>query len=208
VRKNVNGVKWGDPNDDQGIYFLLPDWVLQAFIAETFRLVPATGIYARTANESPEKPMHQRIYAEIKAQRPDCFTICNRQNNNTGQYRNMVINGGMDGIEFHNFDHVSYIDEVMPGEVPDTYPEAWAEADPRRIFMSTDGCRNGNTTDVGQSYEYNDIRDVLIDHWRRGFNISHQSDRKMIPFIEGAFHFEQWENELRMLDEIRQAIGR
>jgi Zn-finger protein len=209
VRNNVNGVRWGDPNDDEGIYFYLPDDVLSEFIRETFRRLPQTGVYARTANESPERPMHQRLRDVIKSARPGCFVICNRQNNNSGQYRNMVINGGLDGIEFHNFDHVSYIDTPQPpGEVPNTYEKAWAEADPRRIFMSTDGCRNGNTTDVGQSYNYNDIRDVLIDHWQRGFNISHQSDRKMVKFIEGRFHFEQWENELRMLDEVRREIGR
>lgn len=211
LRLNRNSYRLGDPNDDDGGHFFIgtdSDWVIRAYIAEACRRVPQEGIYWRTANEMAEKPLHQRLYSLIKAERPDAFVICNRQNNNTGQYRNMVINGGMDGIEFHNFETVDYIKTVMPGEQPPTYPQAWAEANPRRVFMSTDGCRNGDITNVGNSYDYGPLGDVLIDHWQRGFNISHQSDRKMVPFIEGAFHFNQWDQELAMLARVKQAIGR
>lgn len=210
VRHNVNGVKWGHPNDDWTYGHpenqqMLPDPTLRAFIAEACRRVPASGIYWRTANEAPQKEMHLRIEAEIRAHRPDAFITTSRNEDTTGQYRNMVINAGFDGLELHGLDHVTYIHEVMPGKVPDTWPECWAEAEPRRVFMSTDGCRNGNTTDVGQSYDYRAIGDVLIDHKRRGFNYSHQSDRKMVPFIEGRFHFEYWDQELAMLARVAAA---
>ncbi len=210
VRNNINGVRWGDPDDDWTYGYplnpeMLPDSVLRALIEETCRRAPTTGIYFRTANESPEKPMHQRIADYIRSCRSDAFVICNRQNNNPGQYRNMVKNGGLDGIEFHGFETVDYINTVVPGDVPNNYPDAWAEAEPRRVFMSTDGCRNGNTTQVGNSYDYDSLGEVLIDHKKRGFNYSHQSDRKMCKFIEGQWSWNNWENERRMLERVAAA---
>jgi len=210
VRHNVNGVKWGDPNDDWSYGHpenaqMLPDQTLKAFIAETCRRVPETGVYFRAANEAPQKEMHLRIEDAIREHRPNAFIITSRNEDTTGQYHNMVVNAGFDGLELHGLDHVNYIHEVMPGKVPDTWPEAWAEAEPRRVFMSTDGCRNGNTVDIGQSYDYQAVGDVLIDHKRRGFNYSHQSDRKMPPFIIGQWTWDAWDNEKAMLERVASA---
>ena len=123
VRRNVNGVKWGNPSDDWTYGEpenpqMLPDPTLKAFIAETCRRVPETGVYFRVANEAPQKEMHLRIEAEIRKHRPGAFITTSRNEDTTGQYRNMVINAGFDGLELHGLDNVSYINEVMPGKVP------------------------------------------------------------------------------------------
>ena len=208
-RRNRNGVRWGNPDDPT--FLALPDWVMLQHIQRMCAAVKGLAVCFETGNEMPEKDMHIRIAQALRGHftadwRPDITT--NRQEDTSGQYFNMKVGTNFDRIAFHGKDSLAYLDEEFPDEPssrPRTFRDLWdkswpeGKADPKRIIMSSDGCRSNNTMDC---YDWPTLAAVARDHIRRGFTFEHQSRVKMQPFLEGMLdltkYFEgDWLRSLR-----------
>lgn len=163
-------------------------------------------------NEFPEKDAHIRLAAILRSHftadwMP--FISCNRNEDTPGQYFNMKIGRAIaagvqfDQIAYHGKDRISYLDEVdedEPSHRPNTFRRLWTETfdegrvDPKRIIMSTDGCRKSGGL-IDDCYEWDVLREVLQDHQRRGFTIEHQSRIKMRPFLENRLALSDFEGD-------------
>jgi hypothetical protein len=198
-RRNKNGVRWGNPDDPT--FLALPDWVMLQHIQRICTAVKGLAVCFETGNEMPEKDMHIRIANALRSHftadwQPDITT--NRQEDTSGQYFNMKIGTNFDRIAFHGKDSLAYLDEVFedePSSRPNTFrrlfDQSWPEGtvDPKRIIMSSDGCRSNSTMSC---YDWPVLAEVAKDHIRRGFTFEHQSCVKMQPFLEGRLDLQKY----------------
>lgn len=200
-RRNKNGVRWGGSDNEDATFLALPDWVMLQHIQRMCAAVKGLAVCFETGNEMPEKDMHIRIAQALRSHftpdwSPDITT--NRQEDTSGQYFNMKIGTNFDRIAFHGKDSIGYLDEVFedePSSRPNTFrklfEQPWQEGpvDPKRIIMSSDGCRVNSTMDC---YDWPRLAEVFKDHIRRGFTVEHQSRVKMQPFLEGKLELQKY----------------
>jgi hypothetical protein len=208
-RRNRNNVRWGNPDDPT--FLALPDWVMLQLIARLCAATKGLAVAFECGNEMPEKDMQFRIATALRSHftahwRPD--VTVNRQEDTSGQYFNMKVGTVVDRIAYHGKASLAYLDEEFPDEPssrPRTFRELWDRSwpegtvDPKRVIMSSDGCRSNNTMDC---YDWPTLGEVARDHIRRGFSFEHQSRVKMQPFLEGTLdltkYFEgDWLRSLR-----------
>lgn len=196
-RRNRNGVYWADDST----FDRLPDWVVAQLLERACAAVKGLAVTFEVAgNEHPEKPVHVKMADMLQTHftsdwRPDI--TCNRNEDTSGQYFNMAIGRDIQtgvhfyGIAYHGKDSLAYLDEVFedePSSRPDTFRKLWEQswpegkAEPKRVIMSSDGCRAGNG--IEDCYNWPVLREVVKDHLRRGFTFEHQSRCKMRPFLE------------------------
>lgn len=168
-RFNVNGVKWGDPDDDT--FFSLPDSWLNRFICRVVETLDGTAWAAEVGNEMPEKPMHFRIISQLRACGFRGLVTVNRNEDAPGQPWNMDVGGRVDAIAFHGKLSLDYLDELFPDEAPagrpTTFRAMWGLVDPSRIILSSDG-GGGNPALLP------DLAAVALDTLRRGGSYEHQ----------------------------------
>ncbi len=204
-RRNRNGVKW----DDDSTFDRLPDWVVEQLLTRMCVAVKGLAVTIEVAgNEFPQKETHVAMASFLQQK---CFTpdwqpdiTCNRNEDTPGQYFNMKVGKGQFyGIAYHGKDRLSYLDDVdddEPSSRPNTFrklfDQSWDEGrvDPKRIIMSSDGCRkNGGLID--DCYEWDVLAEVVRDHLRRGFTYEHQSRIKMRPFLENRLALTDFEGD-------------
>lgn len=207
-RNNVNGVRWGDPDDrtfgappyeGQG----LPDAWFSEFIGRTVEALGTLDYTFEIGNEMPEKPLHHRLKARARAAGYAGPLQVNRNEDTPGQYFNMRIGkpDGFDTIALHGMRDLGYLDVEYPREAevgrPTTLRAMWrhADIDPARITLSSDGCRK--TTNVEDAYDYPRLLEVAQDTLRRGASYEHQLAMKLRLFTEGRLR----------LDDIEQFDG-
>jgi hypothetical protein len=114
VRNNINGVRWGDPNDDDGGYFMLPDEVLLNLMARAVDVAKGYGnqVSFELGNEMPEKDLHRRLRDGLRALGWGGRIQVNRNEDTPSQFWNM----GLDrveyhGIAFHGMRDIGYLDK-------------------------------------------------------------------------------------------------
>lgn len=191
VRRNVQGVRWGEPDEDTFL-FAPPDVYLVTLVFEIIRRMGDKLGPIRLANEFPEKPWHFTFAQIIRSFKPDADLVVNRQEDSPGQFLNMRVGEGLiDRYQFHwngggngpqSLKHgLSALDAVWPRETeagrPDTMNKLLAVVDPNRVIFCTDGARNGGP--VERAYNYELIQPLLIEALQRGINVLHQSCIKM-----------------------------
>lgn len=198
-RRNRNNVRWGNPDDPT--FLTLPDWVLLQLIARICGATKGLAVAFECGNEMPEKDMQFRIAAALRSHftahwHPD--VTVNRQEDTSGQYFNMKVGTAVDRIAYHGKASLAYLDEDFadePSTRPRTFRQLWDRSwpegtvDPRRVIMSSDGCRSNNTMDC---YDWPTLAAVARDHIRRGFTFEHQSRVKMQPFLEGTLDLRKY----------------
>lgn len=186
MRNNVNGVRWGAPDDrtfgadpennpDQ-----LPDAWMRAFIAKVVDTLKGTVWAAEIGNEMPEKGMHFRIHGALRAAGFAGEITVNRNEDTPGQYWNMQVGQVFDRLALHNFLSPEYLDEEHPREAgagrPITFRRMWAQVDPARIIVSSDG-GGGNPNHLPK------LKEVACDAFRRGGSYEHQLALKRRRFF-------------------------
>lgn len=186
MRNNVNGVHWGSPDDrtlgadpennpDQ-----LPDAWMRAFIGKVVDTLKGTVWVAEIGNEMPEKGMHFRIHAALRAAGFTGEITVNRNEDTPGQYWNMQVGKVFDRLALHNFLSLDYLDELHPREAeagrPTTFRKMWDLVDASRIIVSSDG-GGGNPVHLPK------LKEVACDAFRRGGSYEHQLALKRRRFF-------------------------
>ena len=189
-RNNVNGIRWGDPDD--ATFESLPDAWMADFIDGVVGTLAGTSYALEIGNEMPEKPMHYRIRDAVQAtDYPSSITV-NRQIDSPGQYWNMGIDrGDFDRIAFHGKLDIGYLDEQYHDEAPagrpTTFREAWPMYDASRVILSSDG-------GGGNPERQPDLLVVAQDALARGGSYEHQLALKRNRFYgDGTLRMEDLE---------------
>jgi hypothetical protein len=195
-RHNVNGVYWAP---DDVTFGVLPDAWSHAWFAKVLPSLRAEINPLEVGNEFPEKPLHARVAAAIRALQPTAQVIVNRQEDTPGQYANMKIGRDYDRIAFHGrlLKRVSDLDRVYPKEPTYQTFRAFFDAcphDPARIIFSSDGARS--SSDPVNTYDWGPLREFFQEVRRRGCSIEHQSRAKMTPPPNHHMIETQWFREV------------
>lgn len=185
VRNNINGVKWGDPNDDDGGYFMLPDETLRAFIAGLVSTVGENrGVSFEIGNEMPEKDLHYRMRDWLRAAGWAGRIQVNRNEDTPSQYDNMKIGRDFDALAIHGRRDLGYLDEDHGAEQHRhrTFRALYDSGDigTHSFVLSSDGCRK--TTHVDDAYDYPALTEVARDALARGYAFEHQACIKLRRF--------------------------
>lgn len=212
-RANVNGVRWGVPDDltfgappyeGQG----LPDEWLRAFTARVLESLSGTSYALLIGNEMPEKEMHWRIVDMLRDLGYDGEIVINRNEDGPGQPFNMQMVGAggsrYDRHEFHigtaDESHTAaYLDVEHPEEAahgrPTTIRALLGSVDPSRIIVSSDG--DGGRIVASQAAL---AREVL----RLGASFERQSNLKRNRFFgDGSLRMSDLDAEVPFLSQIR-----
>ena len=194
-RSNVNGVRWGDPDDPT--FYALPDAWMDEFIGRVLEGLDGRMFTIEIANEMPEKEMHHRIKARVRQTGYGGPLQVNRNEDTPGQYWNMRIGqqDGFDQLALHGMRTIDYLDVEYPEEAaagrPTTFRAMWPLVDADRITLSSDGCRK--STDVADAYDYPALTVVAQDTLNRGGSYEHQLACKLRLFTEGRFDLDDIE---------------
>jgi hypothetical protein len=185
-RHNVNGIRWGGPDDPT--FFSLPDAWMDAFLGRVVSTLSGTSYVIEIGNEMPEKEMHVRIARRLQAVGCACLLQVNRNEETPGQYRNMILNlPDFHYLAIHGLDDLGYLDEVWAPEqsTEPSYRAMWALADPARIVLSSDGARK--SVNVDDAYDYPRLQAVATDALRRGAAYEHQTAVKLRRYTHGTY---------------------
>jgi hypothetical protein len=193
-RDNVNGVRWGDPDDPT--FFALPDAWMDEFLGRVLEVLDGRMVRYECANEMPEKSLQYRLRDALRALGYAGPVQVNRQDDTPGQYWNMGVDrGDFQTLALHGKRDLSYLDEVYLDEAeagrPTTFREMWPLVDASRITLSSDGCRK--STDVADAYDYPALTAVATDTLARGADYEHQLACKLRIFTDGRFRLEDIE---------------
>lgn len=183
-RNNINGVRWGNPDDPT--FFGLPDEWHREFIRRVVEALTGTSYLLELGNEMPEKELHYRLRDAARVAGYGGDILINRQDDTPGQYANMRIGEAFERISYHGKRDLSYLDADHPEEPTlKTFREFYESGsyDPARIILSSDGCRK--TIQVNDAYDYPRLLEVASDGLARGFNYEHQTCIKLRKFNEG-----------------------
>jgi hypothetical protein len=168
-RNNVNGVRWGGPDDPT--LFTLPDPWLRAFTCKVVETLAGTSYMLQVGNEFPEKELHWRMIDTFRECGYQGQVSVNRNEDTPGQYWNMDTGGRVDRLELHGFMDIGYLDVEHPREAeagrPTTFRAMWGLVDPARVIVSSDG-GGGNPDRLPE------LREVACDALRRGASYEHQ----------------------------------
>jgi hypothetical protein len=204
-RKNVNGIRWGVPDDD--VYFETePKEWLTEYITRIVGRLKGAGVIWRLGNEMPEKGLHERLRAVVKRADPSAQTIINREDV-PGMYANMRIGHDYDRTEIHGLRDLAALDIVYNNgdatDRPDTFRKLLnrSDVDCKRIVLSSDGCRASSTDDVN-TYDWDALFQVAEYGAARGCSYSHQSRAKMTRIHTGRADLGMIETEF--LDKLRK----
>lgn len=206
-RNNVNGVRWGDPDDrtfgaepennpDQ-----LPDAWLREFIRRVVDTLQGCAWAAEVGNEFPEKGLHWRVIDVLRLVGFAGEVTVNRNDDTPGQYWNMKVGERFDRIALHNFMSIDYLDEEHPREAeagrPTTFRAMWDQVDPARIIVSSDG-GGGNPKHLPT------LAEVARDTLRRGGSYEHQLALKRRRFYgDGSLQMADLEIDSAFLKGLR-----
>ena len=192
-RSNVNGVRWGDP-DDPTFYALPDDW-LDEFIGHALEALGGFPFTIELANEMPEKDLHYRLRDCVRDHGYPGPVQVNRNEDTPGQYWNMKIGTEFQSLALHGMKTLDYLDVEYPEEAaagrPTTFRDMWPMVDASRVTLSSDGCRK--STDVTDAYDYPALTEVAKDTLARGGSYEHQLACKLRIFTEGVFRLEDIE---------------
>lgn len=199
-RHNVNGVHWGDPDDPT--FFSLPDVWLTSFYAKVIDTLRGLAWLPEIGNEMPEKDLHTRSAAALRAAGWTQKITVNRQDDTPGQYANMKIGIDYDLIALHGKLNLNYLDENYQPATPPagsededhpdhgwwkewkfyednpqfkTFRTAWPTMTPQRVILSSDG--GGGNPSLHSS-----LRAVALDVFARGGSYEHQLGLKRNRF--------------------------
>lgn len=199
-RNNVNGVRWGGPDDPT--FFALPDTFLNQLVCKVVDTLSGSVWLPQVGNEMPEKELHERI---VKALR-DCGwrgpVTVNRNEDTPGQYWNMQIDKGRyDLIEIHGKMNIGYLDEDFPEEGPAgrprTFREFWPLVDASKVIMSSDG----GSSDPRR---FPELKVVACDTLRRGASYELQMTLKRNLFFgDGSFRMDDLEIDRPFLASLK-----
>ncbi len=195
-RNNANGVFW--PEDDSTVVSLLPD----AWSQDWFKLVVPHLALDRNVfeigNEMPEKALHARTLAAVRAVQPGALISVNRNEDTPGQYANMKIgrSGLYDMIAFHGrlLRQVSDFERVYKKEPTyKTFNQFMARCphEKDRVIFSSDGARVDTFNKRGElvtskdspdnPYDWTTLTEFFREVRHRGYGFEHQSRAKMTP---------------------------
>lgn len=212
-RANVNGVRWGMPDDltfgappfeGQG----LPDEWLRAFTERVLEALSGTSYAIQIGNEFPEKALHHRVIDMLRSLGYAGEIVINRNEDGPGQPYNMgMVGAGGDRYDRHEFHlgtadetHTAdYLDIEHPEEAahgrPTTIRELLGRVDPARIIVSSDG--DGGRIVATQAAI---AREVL----RLGASFERQSNLKRNRFFgDGSLRMSDLHVETPFLNAIR-----
>lgn len=168
-RFNINGVRWGNPDDPT--FETLPDAWLSAFICKVVSTLDGSAWVPEIGNEMPEKEMHERILRALRECGWEGEVTINRNEDTPGQYWNMRIGDLYDRIALHNLLDISYLDVEYPDEAPagrpTTFRKMWEQVEPNRVIISSDG--SGGNPDY-----LSNLKEVACDALLRGASYEHQ----------------------------------
>lgn len=178
-RNNINGVRWGDPDD--ATFFSLPDAWLPSFMCKAVATLDGTSYAIELGNEMPERALHFRLRDALKNCGYRGDVTVSRNEDAPGQAFNMQIGtGGFDRLALHGKLSLDYLDEVFEEEAaagrPTTFRAMWPLVDPARIILSSDG-GGGNPAHL------DNLRAVACDALRRGASYEHQLALKRRRFF-------------------------
>jgi hypothetical protein len=177
-RNNVNGVRWGGPDDPT--FFSLPDPWLKAFIARVVQSLTGLAWLPEVGNEFPEKDLHWRMIDALREAGWTGEITVNRQEDTPGQYWNMAVGSRFDRIAIHNTLSLAYLDEEFEREAeagrPTTFRAMWPLVDASRIILSSDG-------GGGNPKYLTDLQAVAVDTLQRGGSYEHQLALKRNRFF-------------------------
>lgn len=178
-RHNVNGVRWGNPDDPT--FFSLPDAFLTAFCAKVVQALTGLAWLPEIGNEMPEKAMHERMAVALQAGGWTGPITVNRNEDTPGQYWNMGIDTGRyQRLALHGKLTMAYLDEEYPDEAPvgrpTTFRAMWPLVDASRVILSSDG-GGGNPSLHGSLFQ------VAKDVFTRGGSYEHQLALKRNRFF-------------------------
>jgi len=177
-RHNVNGTRWGAP--DEATFAAMPDAWMKQFMCRVVKTLQGTSWAAEVGNEMPDRGLHTRMAAALR----DCgwtgdITV-NRDVTAPGQYWNMDVGKTFSRIAFHGFLDLSYLDTPYPEEAsagrPTTFRDVWSKVDPARVIVSSDG-------GGGDSAHLPALKEVACDTLKRGATYEHQLALKRRRFF-------------------------
>jgi hypothetical protein len=203
LRRNIQGIRWGHPDDrtfgappyeGEG----LPDDWLRTFTIRVLDALGPASYVIELGNEMKEKPMHVRLAQMLRTHGYGGPIQVNRNEETPGQWRNMMVNTpGFDYLAIHGKDDLGYLDEVWPASqsTEPTYREMWRIADASRIVLSSDGARK--SVNVDDAYDYPRLTAVFLDALARGAAVEHQLSVKLRRFTHADL---QWAADLAAYD--------
>ena len=178
-RFNVNGIRWGGPDDRT--FEALPDGWFARFVCKVHDTLTGTAWVAEIGNEMPDKRMHFRIAATLGGCGYEGEITVNRDASTPGQFWNMDIGGGtFSRLALHGVLDMGYLDRAFPEEAgagrPTTFREAWPLYDASRVIISSDG-------GGGDPALLPDLLRVAKDALARGASYEHQLALKRNRFF-------------------------
>jgi len=203
-RANVNGVRWGPP--DEPTLAALPDRWLQAFSCRVITTLDGTRFAIELGNEMRDEAMHDRLVSHL---RTTCGyageVLVNRDRSHPGLFAAMSIGGRYDRLSIHAAPSIAYLDERHPGGDRFATFRALFDSgiDMARIVVSSDGSRA--STDVARAYDYDSLRGVALDILRRGGSYEHQLAIKLRRFTEGRYDLGDLRYDAAFLRELAAA---
>lgn len=197
-RCNINGVRWGVPDDDIGFWTQPLDWVQRDFIGKTVAVLTPfrTVCSIEIGNEWKQKEHHGLVRDELRKRGWTGDVQVNRNEDTPSQYHNMGIGlpispmnpaeGGYDRIAFHGCESLAYLDHDHGSSQHRfrTFRAAWdsGQIAPNRVVISTDG--------VGFShppyYDIAALMEVVRDAKARGFAVEHQAREMKHGIFDGV----------------------
>jgi len=201
VRRNVNVVLWGDPDDD-ATFSALPDAVVRNLLHHVMDALDGTSYCLKVGNEFPEKRANLDTVTLIRDLGFSGDVIINRQEDTPGQYWNMGVGVRCDLLELHGRLSLDYLDEDFPDEAdadrPRTFRAMWDLVNPARVILSSDG--GGGNPDLQP-----DLLLVARDALARGASYEHQLALKRNRFYgDGALRMDDLALDSAFLKDIRR----
>ncbi len=199
-RNNVNGVFW--QKDDVLVEKWPAEWVGE-FTTRLVSRLKGLGVVWIIGNEMPEKALHARMRAVIRAADPSALIAVSRNVDSPGQYANMAIGADYDQISFHGWKDMARLNEVWADEAAAGRPSSYVEllrraaTDPSRIIACSDGARSNSSN---TPYDFPALLEAFRYAADRGGSIDHPSQAKMRLFNDGVHALDTVETDfLRQL---------
>lgn len=205
-RNNINGVRWGNPDDRsfgappyEDDPAQLPDPWLRSFICKVVTTLQSTTYAVEIGNEMAEKSLHDRIAAAVRVCGYTGDITVNRNEDTPGQIWNMGVDRGQrfDRLALHGKLDMSYLDEDFPEEAgagrPRTFRAMWPLIDASRIILSSDG-------GGGNPVHHKGFLEVGCDALGRGASVEFQLALKRNRFFgDGSLRMADLEIDRAML---------
>ena len=173
----------------------------KAYLSKAAPFLGLTVNILETANEMPEKGLHQRVRDAARAAQAGALIGVNRQEDTPGQYANMQIGSAYDFIELHGrlLKHPDDLDRPYADEPTyQTFRDFFDRCphDPRRIIFSSDGARSSAHPE--NTYDWGPLREFVQEvHGVRKCSFEHQSRAKMTPPPNYQMIETEWFQSLR-----------